>query len=1440
MTKLLLNTFYIKLIANSCFICFGISIILSKAIIMAGIFSEKIKYYKALSIKETLKKDCGSMERLTMNLKVRLKSTKKGIFQEGDLVEDEDLATEIDNIVNQKKDFLKALKSKRSNNPDEWLKIFTKNKDGEESELIKVLKKIYKLELDNKNFYQDVGKLKSGKFKEQDIYKCFESCTKLNIIRDFKFEDFSIGSKLEALINKLELEYRLKRGVLYKKKATLKNEFILSDGFLKWSKAVEKAKSIKLKTSLKRDILNLFVQTELQVVANFLNLSSRIDEIVSVTKKNPTTRDYAHPVFDYATQLLNPSFKKLFSDFGYETNPLEEITRLKYRLKSYALPEYMKAWGNIDNPDIDDVYKLHLELRLEKDLKDFEDKFRHNFSSLRNLVGEQIKRIMLLNCLRDILQPKNPNNIHYAKDVCPSKEVYNQLRKSVRNSLIQYLNNEKSFTLETVKKLHSNFDILYNPDVNKYNALKFKDFQNLVLLNFFVFETKIEHSFFDRDKIKFDYAGYLWSFNDKYLEGFTKSNDKLIDKLCNLYKGEMPNLQCYSFKNKQIEAIKNFPTIPGISRIAIKDSLNELIENQESRVTKEEFEKRLNTRLEAIENKLDNFKKNNYLKKVGTQFQPLIDKIPIEFKDVRSDIEKCFEGFVNRNNGMINYQENRTQMETDFGSKIAELKKEMKVQITVDDKDRNLLCYYKYRFLINFWITIKYNIPRDKDRKGLEDDIASILSLTSYYNQTNVQQVYLADLLKTADQEGKDGEIWVASIDNKLKIFAAIRRDKESKITIDQGDLQKYNFYSLKYKSNKSLSRKDLDIKFQDIKYSQWEDFNQMELTKITDFSPFILYELQTGTHQIKKFIHGYDKNNPTKLFKNVAQLTKDLSEAKLKTILCKNTDKNIQSVITGIKLVKDNGKVIEEIDKEIDPNKESSSKNKSIPNIYIRLTILNLFTAEAIERDPVANLVREGRDLGDNIFVTAGSINNDLKVQNIYNPFNQQTKFYKEYHNKILASIYEKGYAPMADRSLYRSKKKWIVENLVAEQQKRAITTQVSGLYSKYIYEDNLEGKSNIVIKTQADKSTGIAEKNDILQSTKLFDPNRIRKLFESGLNKITFNGKHKNNSKKSHIKILKNPNITGVGVIKTENSSTICVNCGARNNDKNNKGFRVLAGNGTEFRTRGLHNNSEVAECGNCGFKTLCDYQAGLNLAIFDYFTEQLLKESLKKEEKDRKEITSDDLQAAYKNHIKNFKPAQKPAQKDKPIIKYNDIIGIKGSILEDISEELIKIQKPCGKDKEIYKVKLREINAWKTGTPAKPNGEFSQLGFIQHIILTKYKKDKKFADHILANIGLNSQDPKVGKSYNHKIVKYLEAQFQELDKQAFKPTYNPDKLNSSKIKYEQKYTPTFMSVYNSLKRELDKVLSMEAPKGSDLTQKWLTDKINKTESQKNRVCK
>jgi hypothetical protein len=1416
--------------------------------ISQNIQSLKRNYWQKIDVED----EYLSTFRTTINLKLRLKNPdsknkRDGILKDNALINQENLQNEIDRISKCKEEFLRDLQQKKKSDCDNWLQILIGISSYKPTNLYKKIIEIDKLEKLEKKYHISVSKEKcSDKDKDkenlisnynsllEEIDVQGKQSVKVQLEDIMKKNTKGISKFFSQLNNELYPKYREKRSKLFREKANLKNKLIESKELENW---LPKA---GLKASLKRDIISTFIQTELQMIANILAIEDKVRELTSIRRSNIMT------IANYL--MTEKSVQDLYQDLFPDSKVINEITKAYKQVKNYEISRIFtelvtkKSTELVTEKSPHGIYLSHIKAELNREIKDIEENLRQPFLQLRNWVSEEIKKIILIKQLGKILELDskvklclsitNKQNRQKITHFAFPYEIYNFLAKAVKNHLEQYLSN-KNYDNQVIKNIIKSYTSTYSYSLEEYKkeSPSIYQLQDLVILYFSIFGNIIKIDSLDsnlKESFKQSFINLLQNSKSREFDDKVKSVlTEIIQKYTIISnKAGSINLQIPRGDQKNEMFGDKYPRLKGVARLNLNDALEKLINEDKVKLRKEDFRLKFHELLDGIDFEMQ----NKTFKLVGTQFRPLLNKIASDDQESIKFIEESFRGLVKKN-GMIDYNDNSNKFEEIFIQKRKSLVDNVIEQINKPDKEKNLRSLFTLKSLFNFWITLKYNI-RDKDRKSLEEKINELVSLSKYLSQSYTQNIYLADLLdvkeNTRDQlEEKDGELWFSRYNNKDRVFLALRRSKDQFENFDEQDINDFiglEFYKLCYTSDTLFTRSNLDSKFdQDDIYSQWQDFKYTTLKPINlqkELSNFTIFELQFGDNLARKFLFADSNNgkNPMCLFTDKKEY-KDITK-----------QPNSKVVITGLKIT--------------NPLDEQNHKNSKT---YLRLTLLHLFTKNIEILEDSDNKITEGRDLGENILITASSFqkqgsnnSNQYKVAQVYNPFNHNAQFFDQYHKQIIQLVESKGYVPIAIRKNFRNKKKWLTENLINLQQKTIIENRnLDSLQKMIVYEDNLHGSNDKKSKTQDEKSAGLNEVNNILDNTRLFDINRIRKQFEQVISQLTFS----NNTREKRFNYINNfeeRDKTGIGITKTHLSSQMCINCGRKactkkkkpekKESENKNIWRVLAdskGSQDDFRTAKLHNNAEVAECDNCGFKTLCDYQAGLNLALFDIILTQYKER--------QKELSDDDLISQYTKLI-NYKEDLNLSSHKK--VTYNQNLGIKNSIMEEISQQFIELQKDCS-DKESYKNKLRNLGIWedkksktlesikgKQDLNKENTGEFSSAGFIRYLLLNKYTNiDREdYKNHLFNRINLKIEHIKNRKELVGNWQSKLEEIFKELDQK-----YERVKYKDINVHFGLRYNDIFKNIYNKGLREIDKVLSLENPNGEILTMNWLKSQID-----------
>jgi hypothetical protein len=1140
------------------------------------------------------------------------------------------------------------------------------------------------------------------------------------------------------------------------------------------------------------------------------------------------------------------------------------------------------------------------------ELENLEQSLRQPFMVLRNFVSEEYKRLFILKNLRDIFVENNGVQSKKYLDFVPYNFLYNSVKSFILQSieLMDITNESKRIKKDKI------FDDINPSYRSKYQAKlapkgydhSLKKLQSLV----YIWSTLVLKSnpfSFDQNTIKHfinqnntDFVGDLKLITEgKEISKNWQNETDFIQKI-GIASNSFSHLYVLMFKrynNRNVDVdIENYMNtgLEGIARLKITDAMAELVQEQATHLSKSEFEQMVNSKWQLVMGELES--KKDYKSQVGTAFVPLLNKIGENIGDVKDYIQDNFESFVDYQKMIFQPEtqspKSRIDIESKFESCSKELLQEIKNQYDTEDSKRDLRCVFKLKALANFWLKVGYNL-KPKDRIEIEQKINELISIVSYLSLDYNQQIYLADCLDIED-ENKDGELWFAKDESgKDRIVLAIRKD--SNLNLKQEQVCDKQFYKLKYRSENPISRNEIDSRFENKidfpNYSQWQDFQNIQLSEVTNLQDYNVIELQFGDQLARNYLFNNNQNPKKqdlvgKLFPNHPVYNQIINRT--------------NSVITGIKLIKPLHK-----------------KSKKPNEFYVKLTILHLYKVELDNLPKDIPTIVEGRDTGENIFVTAASFkieDNSLKVNSMYNPILQSSQIFKQYHSKINDSINSKGYIPVTKRQEYRNKKKFVLEQLFNDQQKIITNNRIntSKLSNYIIYEDNLLQKDKVDV---TEKSTLIAGDtdtiNDILKSTTLYNHDKIRKQFEQAVKSLIVAGGKVDRKEASNL--VHKTRLTGLGLTFTAFSSLMCVNCGTKGEYRKNGGnFRKLElaiqrdkyfeeaenkhldrnnlteqqgqelnkkCNKTKFRTMNLHGNSEVAECEKCGFKTLCDFQAGLNLAVFNQFHIFLTSKFGDKEERnilpngvinffeigslrDTQYCDGMTWETRFKDVYTNRKQDKNSYvnaiielyQKylgdngfvvDSNYVVYNQVIGLDKSFLSLISNKIIQLQSQSNnKDtyfKQLAKIGALQVKHDKTLQGQNDSFEFSSGGFLRHLVLRQLEELGSFdwlqsafdiyleQEHFMYNQNISKPEElktiekKLYTDFKIKLIDTLKSKFLDDSWKGKKYRFADGQLLDNQADlvvnnrpFGEEYSSKFRTIYNRLLRTYLKIVNLE----------------------------
>lgn len=1337
-----------------------------------GVFGHKLFFAKQKGYED----DALSMNRFTINLKVRTnlsKNSKKNTtgFDQKSLINGHTLSDQIDKVASNKKKFLQKLKTEKKENINFVNYLFGTN--SQPNDLFKIILQIQKLEDTALKYYVCLNTLQGSKNNDvsddsQNHHTTITSLSDLIINANSNKIDINVIEKakndskvsrfekkeLVALDALITPQYRLARIELYRRQRVAKNTVIESKSF---KDLMQKS---GLKVSLARDLLSGFISQEIQTLKNIIKTSERVRE---------TVKSQQSDLIQKASKILQDqtSISKAYNYYGFDTQVFRLITGLKDAITSYVFDSRISNWGS-DKPDFIKIYKEYVKGDLDEVLEQLEIEYRQQYLQLRNLVGEQLKQILLIKYIGTL--QINPNQLNQKCSL--DFAVFNHLSKAVLNQLETYLTNENCSS-DDKKSIIREFRTRYRFEEKEYlNRKRFKinnQKADLVVKDFCVLELAVLYF----------YAGSKSKLNKQQRDTLYK---EFIDALQqNQLQDNLQVTQYYNnFNFVELESlIMKFPRISGLARTSIKNTLEALIDEQATTLEKSEIRQKITGIHESINTALIKYSNDQYLKEDPIEFDKFMNLVPDSFKSLKEELKSFWTQFVTNN--LIRFSP-ASRIKEDVETLITSIYNDITTQVDTNELERNLLGFWKYKFLINQWLRLRFKL-RDKERNEIDILVDKFMSCISLFNQNSVQQVYLADLLDVISDVGiyepKDGEVWLTQDANgNIRYYAALRITDgvfdNNKLSSNIEYLRNQSFYSFKYTTSNSglrITRNELDNKFHNPEYSQWQDFDIIQFGKIEQsvMNQFVVCELLGGNHLFKKSLLHQLETEYSVFGKSGFRLDDDLSIPRGET------------VITGVKLTR-----------------PLSPKDIESGNIYLRLTLLELFKPKTTKNEYNLEQPRDGRDLGENIYMTSGILDFSSQQPATFCsssiPNSNNTIFFKQYQERVLDQVYTKGFADSRTRNNYRNKKKWILENIITGEQKHIIRYKSKLDNTIVIYEDNLKSSKKQITQNK-DKPSGQAEKNNILDSIKLFNEERALKLIASAIAKTSY-GKKKGELD-SISEIISDTESIGIRLTRTELSSQLCINCGQKACTTKSP-YRELAGKG-KYRTANIHNNSEVAECGNCGFKTLCDLQAALNLAIFDWCEKRFPGKE------------SDKFLVNYQNYIKRFELTATAHSNYNPKIKYNSLIA--GTLLEDISKQLIQTQS-MSKDKDEYKEKLSSVGAWNNAT-----NQFDGVGFI------RYVQWKRYCNRTENIMGWLDQNSIVSNTLNEKLLSKLKQFFNDCGFAYF----NDNMTETSKGSFGQKYNKRFRSVYNKLNREVKSILSLEIYNGDYLTVDWLRSLIS-----------
>ena len=1322
--------------------------------------------------------------------------TSPWLLEQDNLVDSNELQIAFNNVIEAKKQYMKALQDKKKTDSATFANFLF----GDSDSIVEVVKKIVELEFSLRDYVK-----KSGKFFDlKDINKLDVEKTNfalvnknfimtlngtnldldlinLNLVKIANVENNKIKfnhNHYTPIKDKTNELYDIKRRNLFLLKSQLKNQIIQSSRFKNWLPSVD------LNETTKRDIINLFLNTEITTIENLMVVSENVEELLQI--KNSS--DSKNEILTNASRLIGVNGQEYLAKFGigeYNSNSKKEellgerINLIQTNINSinnFAISPQFNDWISKNNNkfcyNVKSVYLLHLKGDLKEKLQLLEENLRQPFLVLRNFVSEEYKRLLIIKNLPSFFDQR----CTFEFDFVP----YNFLYNSVKSLILQSVDSlnitedaKKNLKDKIFDKQEISFAKTFKSEISKKNPAGYKKeskhIQSLAYIwatmvlksNPFDFgndtiESGVKSDLSDLDGILSKVANGKPLIVQDFRADFKLKIDLTADEFSKLFQ------ICLVKKDYQYNQIlitqysgKNGLGLKGVARITIEDSIQKLIEEPTKPMTKEEF----GAQVDSQWNKIDyEFKsKSGLISKVGTQFLPLLNKVGENIKDIKDFIQNGFEGVVDEK-GMI-YQPlsedeySRVKVKTKFLELSQSLLTKIKNQYDVGDKYRDFRCVFQLKALANFWLKAAFNL-KPKDRVSVEEKINELISIISQLSLDCNQSIYIADCLDIPN-ENKQGELWfVKDNGGKDRICLAIPKIGDIKVNSEVSIVNK-KFYRFSYFCEPQLSRADIDKKFEsriktqegEERYSQWLDFKQIKMSEVININDYNIFELQFGEQLARNYLFGNGESNFNKLFQNGVDYN--------------HSDRTL-SVISGLSL-------INPIHKE--------------GEFYLKLTILHLYklNLENLTRDTPT--IVEGRDTGENIFVTAANFkieSDSIKVNSMFNPILQSSQIYKEYHHKIIECINNNGYIPISTRLEYRNKKKFILEQLVNNQQQIIVKNRLNNnkLSSYIVYEDNLLQKQKIDITQKSTLIAGLNDSNNsILEQTTLYNHDKIRKQFEQAIKYLVVGGGKKDYKESKNL--VSKTKKTGLGLTFTKFSSQICINCGNHNcnfdtrelveSKKSLKHWKktntlhphrnlVKELSDNNFRTKMVHNNVEIAECRYCGFKTLCDYQAGLNLSIFNIFDNYITSKLAQKEDLQDlpKEIINlfpnltswkntifkngeswiDYCQPKYQSRKENEEAyvslIVELYQKyltdnnftiDSRIIKYNNVIGLDNSFLRKISDKIIELQSGCGNQEQYFK-KLSLIGALQPKKSKELMGqescaEFSSHGFVRYLI-------------------------------------------------------------------------------------------------------------------------
>jgi hypothetical protein len=294
-----------------------------------GINSLRRQYWQNLSQSQSVTEELTSKYRTTIKLKLRLadnegnkpKQKANWLLGEDNLIKPETLQQSFDKVIQEKKQFMEVIQEKKKSDSGVFANFLFPGIANKIKEIVELEKKI-------ENYNQDKGKANPKDKQNRDnraIDKYVKTHNSLvshfagNQILQLELAKSSEEKNGVFTLNSKEVDpkkeqlfdlYHSQRSEIFKQKNQLKNKLLLDRNFQKW------LPDSNLNETLKRDIVNTFVNTELTTIENMMMVT---DKLICNNEKSIGILDIKNPnmnLIQKAKALIGNDGQSYLRQFG--------------------------------------------------------------------------------------------------------------------------------------------------------------------------------------------------------------------------------------------------------------------------------------------------------------------------------------------------------------------------------------------------------------------------------------------------------------------------------------------------------------------------------------------------------------------------------------------------------------------------------------------------------------------------------------------------------------------------------------------------------------------------------------------------------------------------------------------------------------------------------------------------------------------------------------------------------------------------------------------------------------------------------------------------------------------------------------------------------------------------------------------------------------------